>query len=42
LSVPVTLARGGARELHEWDLSAEQLRAMRAAGEAVRQATGNL
>jgi malate dehydrogenase len=42
LSVPVTLARGGAHELHEWPLSATQLAAMRAAGEAVRVATASL
>ena len=42
LTVPVTLATGGARELHEWDLSAEQLQAFRAAGEAVRQVTAGL
>lgn len=42
LSVPVTLARGGVRELHEWPLSASQLAAMEAAGEAVRTATASL
>jgi malate dehydrogenase len=42
LTVPATLARGGARELHEWELSEEQLRAFQAAGEAVRQATEGL
>ena len=42
LSVPVTLARGGVRELHEWPLSVTQLAAMRAAGEAVRAATASL
>jgi malate dehydrogenase len=42
LTVPVTLARGGVRELHEWPLSATQLATMRAAGEAVRVATASL
>jgi malate/lactate dehydrogenase len=42
LSVPVTLGRGGARELHEWPLSATQLAAMRAAGDSVRAATAGL
>jgi malate dehydrogenase len=42
LSVPTTLARGGVRELHEWPLSADQLAAMQAAGEAVRLATARL
>ena len=42
LAVPVTLARGGAREVHEWPLSAPQLAGMRAAGEAVRAATAAL
>jgi len=38
LTVPVTLARGGVRALHEWDLSGEQRAAMGEAGEAVRAA----
>ena len=42
LSVPVTLARGGVRELHEWELSAGQRAAMAAAGEAVRAAADGL
>ena len=42
LTVPATLTRGGVRELHEWPLSADQLAAMRAAGDAVRVATANL
>ena len=39
LTVPVTLARGGVQQLDEWDLTGEQRAAMRAAGEAVREAT---
>ena len=42
LTVPVTLARGGVRELHEWDLTGEQRAAMGEAGEAVRAAVGAL
>jgi malate dehydrogenase len=42
LTVPVTLARGGVRELHEWELSEEQRAAMGAAGEAVREAASTL
>jgi malate dehydrogenase len=42
LTVPVTLARGGVRELHGWPLPAAQLAALRAAGEAVRTSTATL
>jgi malate dehydrogenase len=42
LTVPVTLARSGVREVHEWDLSDEQRAAMGAAGEAVRAAASSL
>ena len=42
LTVPVTLARGGVRELHEWELTEEQRAAMGAAGEAVRAAASSL
>ena len=42
LSVPVTLARGGVRELHEWELTDQQRAAMAAAGEAVRAAADAL
>jgi malate/lactate dehydrogenase len=38
LTVPATLARGGVREVHEWELTDEQRAAMGAAGEAVREA----
>jgi malate dehydrogenase len=42
LTVPVTLARGEVREVHEWDLTEEQRAAMGAAGEAVRKAAATL
>jgi malate dehydrogenase len=42
LTVPVTVARGGVREVHEWELSGEQRAAMAAAGEAVRAAARSL
>ncbi len=42
LSVPVTIGRGGVRELHEWELSDQQRSAMAAAGEAVRAAADAL
>jgi malate dehydrogenase len=42
LTVPATLARGGVREVHEWDLTDEQRAAMGAAGEAVRAAAAAL
>ena len=42
LSVPVTIGRGGVRELHEWELSGRQRAAMAAAGDAVRAATDGL
>ena len=42
LSVPVTIGRGGVRELHEWELSDRQRAAMAAAGDAVRAAADGL
>src|SRR4051794_26225155 len=42
LTVPVTLARGGVRELHEWELTGAERTAMRAAGESVRAAAAVL
>ena len=39
---PVTLASGGGRELHEWDVTDEQRAEMAAAGEAVRTAAATL
>jgi malate/lactate dehydrogenase len=40
LSVPATLGDGGVAAIQEWDLSAEQDAAMRAAAEVVRDALG--
>jgi malate dehydrogenase len=42
LTVPVTLARGGVRELHEWNLSDEQRAGMRAAAGSVFAAAATL
>jgi malate dehydrogenase len=42
LSVPVTIGRGGVRELHEWELSGRQRSEMAAAGAAVRAAADAL
>ena len=42
LTVPVTLARGGARELHEWELTEDQRARMAAAALAVREAVDTL
>jgi malate dehydrogenase len=42
LSVPVTLAAGGAREIHEWELTADQRGQLAAAAAYVRQATVDL
>ena len=38
LTVPVTIGRGGAEEIHEWELGAADLAALRAAAEFVRAA----
>jgi malate dehydrogenase len=42
LTVPVTLGRGGVREIHAWELTEAEDTAMRAAGEAVRAAASAL
>ena len=42
LTVPVTLARGGVRELHEWELDDDQRARMAAAALAVREAVDTL
>jgi malate/lactate dehydrogenase len=42
LTVPVTVARGGVREVHEWDLTEAQRAAVEAAGEAAREAASTL
>ena len=38
VSVPVTIARGGAVEIHEWDIAPRELDALRASAEFVRAA----
>ena len=42
LSVPVTLGRGGVRRIHDWELRADQLAALRAAGASVRAAAASV
>jgi malate dehydrogenase len=42
VSVPVTLGRGGVEEIHEWDLSDEELAGLCRAAEAVREAAAGL
>ncbi len=38
VTVPVTLGRGGAEQIHEWDLEPGELEALRASAEFVREA----
>ena len=38
VSVPVTLGRAGAEQIHEWDLTPAQLKALHASAELVREA----
>jgi malate/lactate dehydrogenase len=42
LTVPVTLAAGGAERIHEWDLSPAEAAAMRAGAAVVREAVASL
>jgi malate/lactate dehydrogenase len=42
VSVPVTLARGGATEIHEWELTPDQLEALQSAAELVRGLAGGI
>jgi malate/lactate dehydrogenase len=42
ISVPVSLGRGGVARIHEWDLSAEQLAALRSSAELVRGAAAGI
>jgi malate/lactate dehydrogenase len=42
LTVPVTLGRGGAEQIHEWELAPGELDALRAAAELVRAATASV
>jgi len=38
----VTLGRGGAEQIHEWDLAAEELEALHASAEFVRAAVARI
>jgi malate dehydrogenase len=42
VGVPVTLGPGGAQEIHEWPLPADELDALRASAQAVRAVCGDL
>jgi malate dehydrogenase len=42
VTVPVTIGRGGAEQIHEWELGAGDLAALRAAAEFVRAATASV
>ena len=42
VTVPVTLGRGGAEQIHEWELTAADLSALRASAEFVRDATESI
>ena len=42
LSVPVTLGRGGLREIHEWELSEAERAALGAAARMVRGAADSI
>lgn len=42
LSVPVTIGRGGVREIHEWKLGADEREGMEAAARAVREAAESI
>ncbi len=42
LTVPVTIGRGGVRQIHEWELAPRELDALHAAAELVRTAVVSL
>ena len=42
VAVPVTLGRGGAEQIHEWDLGADDLAALHASAEFVRAAVAGI
>jgi malate dehydrogenase len=42
VSVPVTIGRGGAEEIHEWDLSGREREALHASAEFVRAAAASI
>ena len=42
VAVPVTVGRGGAEQIHEWDLGADDLAALHASADFVRTAAGGI
>ena len=42
VTVPVTLGRGGAEQIHEWDLARDDLAALHASAEFVRAAVAGI
>jgi malate/lactate dehydrogenase len=42
VSVPVTLGPGGAEEIHEWELAADDLSALRGSAELVREVAAGI
>ena len=42
VTVPVTIGRGGAVEIHEWELEPAELQALRASAEFVRAAVESI
>jgi malate dehydrogenase len=42
VTVPVTIGRGGAEQIHEWELEPDDLTALRASAEFVRAATKSI
>ncbi len=42
VTVPVTIARGGAELVHTWELDAAELAALRASAEVVRAAAATI
>ena len=42
VTVPVTIGRGGAEQIHEWDLEPGELEALRASAEFVRAAVASV
>ena len=42
VSVPVTIGRGGLREIHEWELAPDEREGMEAAAKTVREAADSI
>ena len=42
VTVPVTIGRGGAEQIHEWELASDDLEALRASAEFVRAAVDSV